>query len=75
MKKEEFIKYGNDVHNALKEIRRITKSSKVVQSTITVAEKGTLFLDVMDESEHYVAQGILDDDGFKMTIKDTVYIK
>lgn len=75
MKREEFIKYGNDVYDALKEIRRVTKSSKVTHTTITVTEKGTLFLDVMDESEHYVAQGILDDDGFKMTIKDTVYIK
>lgn len=76
MNKTQWLKYGNEIHDSLKELRRISQKYGIGYATINIMESGNLYIAADGEEEKgIVLEGMLSSDGFKLTVKDTTYIK
>lgn len=76
MDKAQWLKYGNEIHDSLKELRRISQKYGVGYATINIMKSGNVYIDAEGKEEKGIElAGTLDSDGFKLTVKDTTYIK
>ena len=76
MDKTQWLKYGNEIHDSLKELRRISQKYGVGYATINIMKSGILYIDAEGKEEKGVElSGTLKKEGLKLTVKDTTYIK
>lgn len=76
MDKTQWLKYGNEIHDSLKELRRISQKYGVGYATINIMKSGKLYIDAEGKEENGVElSGTLEQEGLKLTVKDTTYIK
>ena len=76
MDKTQLLKYGNEIHDSLKELRRISQKYGVGYATINIMKSGNLYIDAEGKEEKGVElSGTLEQEGLKLTVKDTTYIK
>lgn len=76
MDKTQWLKYGNEIHDSLKELRRISQKYGINFAIINIMENGNVYIDAEGkEKKGFDFSGALNSDGFKLTVKDTMYIK
>ena len=76
MDKTQWLKYGNEIHDSLKELRRISQKYGINFATINIMESGNVYIDAEGkEKKGNELAGTLDSNGLKLTVKDTTYIK
>ena len=51
MDKTQWLKYGNEIHDSLKELRRISQKYGVGYATINIMKSGILYIDAEGKEE------------------------